>query len=359
MILKRYSFLQALSILTVILSGCNSTPKQVGTKSSQDTIYTIANEHIFGQNRPFQQGHASTLVRTNDHKFLVAWFGGTHEKHDDVGIWLSKGNPGNWSTPVEIAKIREDPHWNPVFFKTASGEIILFFKVGKTIDEWQTWFITSVDNGDTWSVAKELVPGDKGGRGPVRNKPILLSNGTWLAGASNETKGVWNAFVDRSEDHGKTWKATKFLEINRDSILGEGVIQPTLWESAPGKVHMLLRSSAGVICRSDSKDYGKTWSPIYKTNMPNPNSGIDLTQLSDNRLVLVFNRDNQNWGARRPISIALSKDNGKTWPLMVDIESGVQGDEFSYPAVINMGDTIVLTYTWKRQSIAFWMGKLE
>ncbi len=102
-----------------------------------------------------------------------------------------------------------------------------------------------------------LVPGDRGGRGPVRNKPILLADGTWLAPASDEKKGVWNAFVDRSEDNSKTWTTSSFISINRDSLRGEGIIQPTLWESAPNHVHMLLRSSAGVICRSDSDDNGE------------------------------------------------------------------------------------------------------
>ena len=107
---------------------------------------------------------------------MVAFFGGTKEQNNDVGIWLVKGSPRQWSTPIEIAKVREDPHWNPVLFKPTSGEIILFFKVGKTTDLWETWFMTSKDNGSTWSKAKELVPGDIGGRGPVRNKPIVLSN---------------------------------------------------------------------------------------------------------------------------------------------------------------------------------------
>ena len=78
---------------------------------------------------------------------------------------------------------------------------------------------------------QELVSGDKGGRGPVRNKPIILSDGTWLAPSSNELKGVWNAFVDLSDDQGKTWSALPFLSVNRDSIKEEGVIQPALWES--------------------------------------------------------------------------------------------------------------------------------
>ena len=274
-----------------IFAACNPKKQTEEENIKKPEVVMVAKEFVFGDDRPFAQCHASTLLRTDDGKFLVAWFGGTQEKHDDVGIWLSKGEGGSWSTPMEVAKIREDAHWNPVLFKDPSGTITLFFKVGKEIDFWETWFKVSNDNGETWSEAKELVPGDKGGRGPVRNKPIVLSDGTWLAPASNELEGVWNAFVDRSEDGGKTWTESEFLAIDRDSVVGEGVIQPALWESSPGKVHMLLRSSAGVICRSDSDDYGKTWSPVYKTTLPNPNSGIDVTKLEDSTLVLIFNPD--------------------------------------------------------------------
>ncbi|MBL0741118.1 sialidase family protein [Chryseolinea lacunae] len=322
------------------------------------TFNTLSKDFVFPEGQPFPQCHASSIVRAGD-QFLVAWFGGTHEKHSDVGIWLSRGTPGHWSAPIEVAKLREDAHWNPVLFKKPNGEIILYFKVGKTIDAWETWFKVSSDNGATWSAAKELVRGDKGGRGPVRNKPILLSNGTWLAPSSNERKGVWNAFVDRSEDQGKTWKASAFIPLNRDSVPGEGVIQPTLWESAPGEVHMLLRSSAGVICRSDSHDAGKTWTAIYKTTLPNPNSGIDITRLDNGTLVLVYNRDGKNWGARHPISLTASKDNGKTWSPPFDIETGQGDDEFSYPSIISFGDTVALTYTWKRKSISCWVGTVK
>jgi predicted neuraminidase len=325
----------------------------------KDSVKLLSSGFVFEPGQSFAQCHASTVLHTRNGNFLVAWFGGTHEKHDDVGIWLSKGKPGNWSAPVEIVKIREDAHWNPVLFRGKDGNIILYFKVGKTIDHWETWYKLSSDDGETWSEAKELVTGDKGGRGPVRNKPIILSDGTWLAPSSNETKGVWNAFVDRSEDQGKTWTASPFLSINRDSIVEEGVIQPALWESSNGNVHMLLRSSAGVICRSDSKDFGKSWSAVYKTTLPNPNSGIDVTKLDDGTLILSYNPDDKNWGERSPMTLAVSNDNGATWPTIMDIEKGTTGDEFSYPSIIHVGDTIAVTYTWKRQRIAFWLGNVN
>lgn len=352
-----FSRAYAALIVGIVIVGCQSR-QQKSSDNSVVAVEQLKQEYVFGDDRPFAQCHASTVLRTKDGKFLVAWFGGTHEKHDDVGIWLSKGEPGNWSRPVEVAKIREDAHWNPVLFRDPSGKITLFFKVGKTIDFWETWYKTSDDDGESWTEAVELVPGDKGGRGPVRNKPIVLSNGTWLAPASNELNEVWNAFVDRSEDGGKTWTEGEFVKLQRDSTFGEGVIQPALWESSPGKVHMLLRSSAGVICRSDSEDYGKTWSPVYKTDLPNPNSGIDVTRLDDGTLVLIFNPDNKNWGSRSPISLAVSRNNGTTWSPIIELDRGTEDDEFSYPSVISWNDSVAVTYTWKRQRIAFWMGRI-
>src|SRR5687768_18387450 len=124
-------WLSALAIASVsiaILSACNSKKERVQEVAKKVSVKLLAKDFVFGDDRPFAQCHASTVLRTDDGKFLVAWFGGSHEKHDDVGIWLSKGEPGKWSAPVEVAKIREDAHWNPVLFKDPSGTITLFFK---------------------------------------------------------------------------------------------------------------------------------------------------------------------------------------------------------------------------------------
>ena len=338
----------AFIVLTILISGLMSC-------SQQPTSTEPVKDFVFGEERGFQQCHASTLVQLKDGSYLIAWFGGTKESHDDVGIWMSRGIPGQWTAPVELAKIREDAHWNPVLFRSPEGRIYLYFKVGKTIPAWETWVVTSDDEGETWSEAYELVPGDKGGRGPVRNKPVVLSDGTWLAGASfeDDDKKLWDAFADRSEDGGKTWTATPYLTIDRTSIEGRGIIQPTLWESAPGKVHMLLRSSGGMICRSDSEDYGKTWSPVYATDLPNPNSGIDLVRLDDGTLVLLYNPDNKNWGSRGKLNLAVSYDNGITWPNIIPLEDADEDDEYSYPAIITDGKTVAYTYTWMRDRIVF------
>ncbi|CAN5919142.1 exo-alpha-sialidase [soil metagenome] len=355
-------------ILTVGLASCVSDRK-AGTGPGAESVKTQAPpamalttttyEHVFGDDRPFPQCHASTMIGLGQGRYLLAWFAGSHEKNDDVGIWMAEGGPGNWSKPYQAVKVRNDPHWNHVMFKSPDCKVYLYFKVGKEIDYWETWVQVSDDLGRTWSPPHELVPGDKGGRGPVRNQPIVLSDGTWLAPASIERNKVWDVFIDRSTDGGHTWKSTGKLPLDRSLIKGEGVIQPALWESRPGRVHMLMRSSSGKICRSDSEDYGQTWSPIYETELPNNNSGIDVTQISGDTLALIYNPVGQNWGKRYPITVAVSPDNGQTWPLKVDVEGqGQEKTELSYPDIFYEDGHLVACYTWNRQRIAFWKGKL-
>jgi predicted neuraminidase len=318
-------------------------------------------DFVFGADRPFPQCHASTVVEIAPGKILTAWFGGTAEKDDDVGIWIARFDGKRWSDPERLAKINETPHWNPVLFRDETGLIHLYFKIGKEIPYWQTYTMQSKD-GETWTEPRELVPGDKGGRGPVRSKPIILSDGTWLAPSSTE-QGAWKAFVDRSTDGGKTWTRSEDFDQEVNDLPGKGCIQPTLWESSPGNVHALLRTTAGKVWRTDSTDGGKTWSPLYETNLPNNNSGIDALLLEDGRLLLVYNPVGQNWGDRTPLDLAVSTDNGKTWTTIAHLENDADPEsEFSYPAIVRAKDGIIITYTYQRERVRCWqipVGVLE
>ena len=315
----------------------------------------IETEHLFGDRRPFAQCHAATLVRVGQSAFLAAWFAGTRESHADVGIWAAHRTAG-WETPRQIAKVSDEAHWNPVLFALdESGDsLVLHFKVGERIRTWSTWAQTSRDGGRTWSEAAplETLDGDlKGGRGAVRNKPIRLASGDWLAGASLERWRRWDAFFDRSPDGRGRWTRTPLVPRDRARFRGKGIIQPTLWESSAGVVHALFRSTDGSIHRSDSTDDGRTWCRSYATALPNNNSGLDLARLSNGSLALACNPVPGNWAARSPLAILFSHDNGATWPERIDVET--EGGEYSYPAIIPDGDGLALAYTWNRRRIAF------
>ena len=175
-------------------------------------------------------------------------------RESDPDIWTSRRSGGKWSEPVRVSADRNVPHWNPVLFRLADGTVILFFKVGKKVRVWKTYAVKSADNGLTWGEPYELVPGDEtDGRGPVKNKPIRISNGTILAPASTEDNG-WLPFVDISEDECETWQKQPDFPSKKRKGQPVPMIQPTLWESEPGRIHALVRTSVRHAYRSDSDD---------------------------------------------------------------------------------------------------------
>jgi len=336
----------------------------------------LTREYLFDDQRLFASCHAPTLLLLKNSRFLTAWFGGSHEGHSDVGVWIAERYQCQWSRPRLVAKVNDQAHWNPVLFKAPDGRVHLYFKTGPSPRDWKSWRVISSDEGTTWS-DPEVLAGteDSMALGPVKNKPIILDDGVCLAPNSREDLSLWGVFVDRSEDGGMTWTSIPEVaceveggqgerpasspptSIDKESLDAIGFIQPTLWESVPGSVHMLVRSTFGRIYRSDSMDGGKSWTALYSTDLPNNNSGIDLQKLSDGTLALACNPVSDNWGRRSPLSMFLSFDNGITWKNRMDLESG-EG-EYSYPAVISTGRGIAVAYSWNRERIAFWHGSLE
>lgn len=336
--------------------------------------YDVVYRELICRELPTAMCHASTVLPLPGGTVLSAWFGGSYEGENDVAVWVSRRENGRWTDPFAIAHL-EQAHWNPVLQLLPGGDVRLYYKVGGVIADWKTMVCHSRDGGRTWSLPQELVPGDNsGGRGPVRSKVIRLSSGRYLAPCSTE-RGAWTGYADRSDDGGLTWTRSNPIAIpglvptgersvessdvavSQQSFYGRGVIQPTLWESEPDRVHMLLRSTEGFIYRSNSADGGETWCDPYPTALPNNNSGIDLDRLADGTLVLACNPVSANWGARSPMRLLYSTDNGENWQKLLDLDSGM--GEFAYPAVVAQENTVHVTYTWKRQNIAYWQLWIE
>jgi predicted neuraminidase len=321
---------------------------------SQNADRIVLQREFIFEAAPFQSAHASTIVETPERTLLVAWFGGTSEGHKDVEIWLSRKPVGrSWSPPVPLSDTPEMPVWNPVLFQDGI-RTWLCFKVGPSPREWVGGYRISDDDGMTWSAAKYLPAGLTG---PIRAKPIQLSDGTWLAGTSVEAGydgntppaapyRSWSVWVERSTDRGITW--TRHGPVI-DPTEPFGVIQPALWETLSGEVRMLMRSTEriGRIMKASSNDRGVTWTPASPTDLPNPNAGIDVVRLKNGLLVLVYNHLTKG---RSAIHLAVSGDEGETWNNPVVLEDGQR--ELSYPAVIQAADgNVHITYTWNRTRI--------
>jgi len=299
-------------------------------------LATVKSEFIF-ENAPFLSCHASTIAETTN-GLVAAWFGGTREGYPDVAIWLSRYEHDKWTPPVKVVRDEKHPCWNPVLFQPKNGPLMLFYKVGPNPRQWWGMLCASTDDGRTWSAPRRLPDGILG---PIKNKPVQLSNGDILCPSSTEHDG-WRVHFERSTDGGQTWTATP--PVNDGKTIG--AIQPSILFHPDGRLQAVGRTRQGRVFEVWSEDNGRTWGTMTLTELPNPNSGTDAVTLRDGGQLIVYNHTQKG---RSPLNVAISRD-GKRWKpvLVLENESG----EYSYPAVIQTRDGFVhVTYTWKRQRI--------
>lgn len=297
----------------------------------------------------FPSCHSATIAETPT-GLVAAYFGGTRERDPDVEIYISRKVNGAWLAPVSVANgIQGDnsrlPTWNPVLYQVPGGDLVLFYKIGPKPSEWWGLMRTSKDGGVTWSDAKKL---PNGYIGPVKNKPVLLSNGNLFNPSSKEGDG-WKVHFEVTNDLGRNWRTVGPIAGN-----GLDAIQPSILDHGSGKLQILARSRNRALVTSWSADNGETWSPLAKTNLPNNNSGTDAVTMKDGRHVLVYNHvlppGDLAKGPRTPLNVAISKD-GEQWYAALILEDSPIS-QYSYPAVIQTSDGMLhFIYTWRRQKI--------
>lgn len=290
--------------------------------------------------RPF--AHCATLIDLGDAGLLAAWMGGAYETAPDVAILAAQLPLGQeiWTFPRILAEVPGHSLGQPVFLRRPQGELWLFFVVIQQKD-WTSaipYLTKSMDGGATWSEPKLLIdlPGLM-----LRSRALVLQDRILLPAYDENT---WQSRMIVSDDQGKTWHLTAPMQSP------DGNIHPTIVQRDDGCLMAYLRtgSQGGVIWRSESVDGGETWSELTRTQIPNPNSGLDLLGLKSGRLALAFNNSPR---LRTPLCVALSEED-EAWPWMRVIED--EYGEMSYPTLAQTSDGLLhLVYTYKREHIRY------
>lgn len=309
--------------------------------------------------------HAATITETPKGEMIAVFFGGSYEGHPDSDEWIchrKKDTP--WSKPEILAEGKRNrftekafdydtivcdrkPCYNPVLYTNAQGKIVLDYKIGRNMQDWTGWEITS-KNGKKWTNPRPLANTPEERHltlGPIKNKP-LVNNGRIIAGSSTEvTYDSWCVHFETSDDDGKTWQKRT---LDCEGIL---CIQPALLRMGGNHVKALCRTRNQHIAMTESFDNGTTWTKMQLTELPNNDSGIDAVTLRDGRHLLVYNPNSES-GHRSPLTIAMSSDS-EHWTNIIDLEEDDRM-EYSYPCIIQASDNrIWVLYTWHRKKIAY------
>ncbi|MBK0370902.1 sialidase family protein [Flavobacterium agrisoli] len=315
----------------------------------------LVDQFIYEQ-APYPSCHSVTIVEATNGDLVSAWFGGKHERNPDVCIYVAIKPKGSdkFNEAIQVADgVMPDgkrfPTWNPVLYQIPNGDLMLFYKIGPKPSEWWGVLKRSSDDGKTWSEAEKMPDGFLG---PIKNKPVLLSNGTLLLPSSTEGNG-WHLRMESTPDFGKTWVMGDTISRGKQKI---NAIQPSILFHKDGSIQAIGRTRNRAVFSTFSKDNGKTWSDLELIGLPQNNSGTDAVTLQNGKHVLVYNHvlppGNETKGPRTPLNVSVS-DDGINWKAALVLEDS-NISQYSYPSIIQSKDGMVhIVYTWRRQKLKY------
>lgn len=313
-----------------------------------------------------RDSHAATLVETGDGDLLCAWFNGPQEGDRETNVVVARLPAGarQWSAPQLVAADPDRSEQNPVLFRAPSGKIWLLHTSNTPHDRTNARVLARTsDDGIAWSEPEVLFPG------PgffLRNPPLFQPDGSWLLPAYQVDDDGEYGVVAISTDEGSTWEV-------REVPGSRHRVQMSIARRQDGSLLGFFRSRASDrVYASESGDLGRTWTAPTRTTLPNNNSALQVTDLADGRLAVVFNdatleRDQfrfvpsgDGWrkkAVRTPLTLALSEDGGRTWPhwrnlQVADIEYKDAQAGYSYPAILQTSDgDLHVAYSYLRKTI--------
>jgi predicted neuraminidase len=357
---------------------------------------------------PCVQNHAASIMLLKSGDLACAWFGGSQEGAADISIYFSRLAKGSreWSTAIKLSDDPTRSEQNPVLFPTPYGRLWLLYTAQKAGNQ-NTAIVRrriSDDDGHSWGAIETLFD-TTGTVGTYVRQPLaILTNGDWVlpvfyckvAPGRRWTGDDDTSGVKISTDQGTTWSE---YEVPSST----GCVHMNIEQLGDGSLLALFRSRwADNIYASRSTDDGRTWTEPTPTELPNNNSSLQMTQLMNGDLALVFNdvraeKDTERrvslydeiedeegpatealaseqdptkrtafWGTpRAPLTLAISKDGGQTWPLRRNLEvsdgycmtnnsKDKRNRELSYPSITQTPDgDLHIAFTYFRQAIKY------
>ena len=176
----------------------------------------------------------------------------------------------------------------------------------------------------------------------VRTAPLPLADGGMVLPAYFEL-GAKTPVALRFDAQGE-WVGMARMSQRRHQL------QPALLATSATDWLALLRDTRpnGKIGVAQTHDGGQTWFDAPDLPLDNPDAGVASLSVGAQHL-LVFN---PSTFSRQSLRLARSAD-GAQWATERDLEDGVPGQEFSYPAMAWADRSLWVSYTDQRKSIAW------
>jgi predicted neuraminidase len=352
---------------------------------------------------PVIHNHAAFLQWLPDGALACAWFAGTLEGRSDIFVRMATLAPGadRWGSADLLSDDDARSEQNPVLFPDPRGGSVNLFHTAQPGGRQEECVVQRRPverTGSGWHggparTLTDLPPGSF-----VRGSLVVRDDGAWMlplflcktVPGARWTGSHDTAALAVSEDGGQSWTLTHVPDST-------GCVHMTIVPLGGSRMAAFFRRrQSDFVYRTESEDGGRAWSAPQPTDVPNNNSSIVAVRLDDGRVALLCNPvsaadsaarreslydelDEQGdgradptggivpiWGVpRAPLTLCVSGDGGRTFPLRKVVENGEgtclsnnpldgRNKELSYPAMVQGPDgDLHLAYTFHRRAIKY------
>ena len=304
------------------------------------------------QNNP--RNSEGDFIRLNDGRWLFVYTHFTGGAGDAASAYLagrfSADDGKTWSEKDTLILPNEGKQniMSVSLIRLPDGRIALFYLRKDSDESCLPLMRTSDDEGASWSDPAVCVH-ENGYYVMNNDRTVILRDGRIILPLALHTrpglKGWHNGLIMcyYSDDQGITWQKGKEAE-NPENVTSQ---EPGVVELSDGKLMLFCRTNAGSQYISFSDDRGESWSPLAPGNIPSPLSPATIESIpSTGDLLLVWNNNppsNPGEGKRTPLNIAISKNDGKSWGKIKELENDPNG-WYCYTAMDFTDDHVLLAY---------------
>ena len=282
--------------------------------------------------------------------FIYSHFTGSSEDYSQAFLASRVSDDGGktWSQKDEVV-LKNEGGINTMsvsLLRLNDGRIAMFYLRKNSHTDCKPLMRTSSDEARTWSEPVECIA-ETAYYILNNDRAVQLKNGRLLLplayhqvpGGNWSSRGI--ILCVYSDDSGKTWKRGREA-LNPDSAV---VQEPGIVELRDGNVFMFCRALGGTQYECYSTDGGITWTNLKPGNIKSPLSPASIDRIpSTGDLIMFWNNNFKPIGdgnRRTPFNVAISRDEGKTWEKVKEVENNPDG-WYCYTAIHFEDDYVVI-----------------
>lgn len=283
---------------------------------------------------------------------------GDHDAASIAGRFSTDGGRSWSSEDVPLVAGEGDMNVMSVsLLRLKDGRIALFYLRKNSITDCRPCVRFSEDESKTWSDAR--CTQDAGYYVLNNDRAVQLRSGRIVLPVAYHravdgkfgSRGIAMAYL--SDDGGKTWRSSRG-RLEPASPDRAGFQEPGVVELNNGRLMMFIRTQLGSQYLSYSEDGGETWSTPQASGIVSPLSPASIKRHpSTGNLLMVWNDHSsveasfksspQTGGLRTPLTVALSRDEGRTWIAKHNLLDDPQG-WYCYTAIHFAGSRVLLAF---------------